>query len=339
MEFLPWSRKTLNNALSRYQTEKKFSILDIELGGSCNFRCVYCDTPKYQSKIQYNLTQIEDIIVQGNIEWLFVCGLGEPTVGNNLQDFKALLFLCKKHNIKCSAFSNIAAFDDDLFDYVQSNILYPLFKLDSFEIECIQNIYGVSEVLASKNVYNAQKICRYVNFDGEYTNVCASIVPSTMNQNQLENLVDWCYDNNIFPLIGDLEDAGKGQNTYNSLKVSDERLSKLKSHIFVKTNEDYRIPICPSVLFGIHISFDGYVVLDQTTGLSCHWFWLTEPQIYKLIRLESNSYEIISKKIIEYREKQKLETKNNCIERDPLIFGGCGGDIVELLSFYLENMC
>ena len=56
---------------------------------------------------------------------------------------------------------------------------------------------------------------------------------------------------NIFPLIGDLEDSGKGQNVYKKLKLSNEQLKIIKKEL----SNDYKIPICPSVLFGILFFF------------------------------------------------------------------------------------
>ena len=44
-EYLPWAQSTLEKALKKY-TRGIFSILDVELGGECNYHCVYCDSPR-----------------------------------------------------------------------------------------------------------------------------------------------------------------------------------------------------------------------------------------------------------------------------------------------------
>ena len=38
--YYPWSSEVLYQALKRY-SENKYTILDIELGGACNFNCIY----------------------------------------------------------------------------------------------------------------------------------------------------------------------------------------------------------------------------------------------------------------------------------------------------------
>ncbi len=44
LEYLPWSKKVLAENLQIY-SEGRFLCLDIELGGECNYHCVYCDSP------------------------------------------------------------------------------------------------------------------------------------------------------------------------------------------------------------------------------------------------------------------------------------------------------
>jgi len=338
LEFKPWSRSTLDNALKKYQQDHILSILDIELGGACNFKCIYCDTPKYTQVISYSIEQIEQLVSESYIDWLFICGLGEPTVSRNRNDLIKILDICKKYSIGCSMFSNIEEFDSELFSYVKNGVLYPLFKLDSFSINKIMQIYGISRELAENQIHNILEMPKYVNIENGLTNICASIVPSSLNKNELKDLVKWCYDNSIFPLIGDLEDAGKGQELYGNLKVADNELQELKDYIKDTQGYDYEIPICPSVLFGLHIGHDGYVLVDEISGLSCHWFWLTEPKVMKLIKLEKQTFHDLSNIVINNRIKMRHKLMGLLENRQRLIFGGCGGDIVDLLTYYLTKM-
>ena len=93
LEYLPWSVKVLSDCWKQYQESGMLNIIDIELGGACNFRCKYCDTPTYQKDIAYHLDDIETLILQGDVKWLFLCGLGEPTVGANMKDLKTLCLM------------------------------------------------------------------------------------------------------------------------------------------------------------------------------------------------------------------------------------------------------
>ena len=314
------------------------SILDIELGGACNMCCVYCDTPTRNRKIQYTFSDIQELICAGNISWLFICGLGEPTIADNICLLKQLLALCKDSGVKCCLFSNIVNFDKDLFSYIDSETLYPMFKLDSTDPDLLTSLYGVDRNVIDRHLNNVQEMCKHVICKDNYTNVCASIVPTKKNFNQVPELVQWCFNHNIFPLIGDLENAGQGQSIYDKLKVSENDLLLLKKQISEIISFDYEIPICPSVLFGIHINNTGCIIVDKLSGLSCHWFWLKEPQVEVLSHIGELPFDEISQRIIDNR-KSKIENVMQIMPSIPsLSFGGCGGNIKELLSFYINNL-
>lgn len=338
LEFLPWSKKLLRECLFRYKTQNVLSVLDVELGGACNFKCKYCDTPNYTQCIQFGLEEIEQLALDGKISWLYLCGLGEPTAGKNKQDFKILLRFCKKHGIKCSVFTNIAEFDDELFFYVEEQVLYPMFKYDSLKCETLCEIYNISRQLADKHLKNIERLSKLVVVKDGYTNICASIVPTNDNIEDLKDNILWCYEHNIFPLIGELEDAGKGQTEYYALKPSNAKLNELKEYINKVAGEQYDIPICPSTLFGLHVDHDGLIAVDAISGLSCHWFWLSEPKIDRLCMIKGHTFKELSDLVIGNRKGKISELHNILSQIKPLVFGGCGGDVVSLLNYYLTNL-
>ncbi|MBD5145458.1 MAG: radical SAM protein [Ruminococcus sp.] len=334
IEYFPWSKKILEESISSYKNGM-LPILDLELGGCCNLNCIYCDSPNRFKKFT-SMNKVKEFIQSGHFTWIFICGLGEPTFAENKAYLLDILELCKKHGVKCSMFTNLLDFDDKLFDYVIDDVLYVMFKLDSFEEEKIKKLYGNQKINFEQLQDNIQRLIQMTKENDGYTNVCASIVPTTLNFDELPKIISFCDRNNIFPLIGDLENSGKGQDVYLELKLSDDQLNKVK-HLF---NEDYAIPICPSVLCGIHILHDGTVALDQSTGLSCHWFWLTEPCVYKMKNIfEFSSYNEITDEIISYRYKRIPEVKKIVGGLDNLVFGGCGGDIKTLLEEYIKLHC
>lgn len=318
--------------------KKRLQLLDIELGGSCNFKCVYCDTPKYGYQIKYRIKDLEIFFDEGNPLLVYICGLGEPTANINRTYLIEVLELCRKYNVGCCIFTNLSVLDEELYMYIDEGILYPIFKLDSFSVDKIKKIYNISDELAYKQISNIDNISKHVKVKDGYTNIAASIVPSTLNISEINSLVTWCYKNNVFPLIGQLEDAGKGHNLFKSLEVNESMLADLKDYIFNCYGESYEIPICPSVLFGIHIDFEGDIIVDGVSGLSCHWFWLTEPHIERLGQFVGNSIDSISQMIIENRKIHAEEVKNIYQMQKELVFGGCGGDIKCLLDFYITNM-
>ena len=122
--------------------------------------------------------------------------------------------------------------------------------------------------------YNIEKICSHARLEDNATNICASIVPTQINKEQLPNIIDWCFSHNIFPLIGDLEDAGKGKALFDKLKIRETELQSLKNYIFEKHGEDYTIPICPSVLFGVHINHKGNINDKDLKNIIIHIIYI-----------------------------------------------------------------
>lgn len=330
IEYLPWSNKTLNIANYKYKNGH-FSILDIELGGMCNLNCIYCDSPD-RNKIFSSLERVNYMISTLQFDWIFICGLGEPTFSNNKNQLIRILEECKKHGIKCSIFTNLIEFDDVLYKYIYEDILYIMFKLDTFDPIKMKKIYRRDDI--DYNMLNTKinKLTSFVKVQDNCTNICASIVPTTLNYDELPKIIDFCLKHNIFPLLGDLENSGKGQDVYDILKLNDKQLKSIKS-LF----KDYIIPICPSVLYGIHILYNGSIAVDKETGLSCHWFWLEEPKIKILGDIKDyDNINDIEEDIKKYRLKNLDFVRKQILNIDSLIFGGCGGDIKYLLQSYIE---
>ena len=129
---------------------------------------------------------------------------------------------------------------------------------------------------------------------------------------------------NIFPLIGQLEDAGKGANVFNQLEVKDDNLLQLKDYISNEYGVDYHMPICPATISSVHITN------------SCPWFWLGEPKLRELGDIREKSYDEIVQNILAYRQEkfpQVLQIEKN-LSSYP--FGGCGGDAKQLLKTYIS---
>lgn len=337
LEYYPWSNQVVTEALSSYVLGK-LTILDIQLGGGCNFSCLYCDTPDRSIKSNVNVKWLKELLKVGQIKWIFICGLGEPTHHNNMDQLKSLLDLCQNYDVKCSMFTNLSLIDEEIKEHIRNGILHVLFKLDTLESkELACDLFGVhnlenyfDEVFHIKDLVKIDKGC---------TNISASIVPTQKNKSELVSIVNYCLDNGIYPLVGDLEDSGKSSELYEELKVSATDLMLIKEFIENEKHIKYHIPICPSVICGVHIDYKGRVIVDENTGLSCHWFWLKEPKIKVLMEnVYDISFEDVEKSIISYRNNQISNVRTALDTVDPMVFGGCGGDVKTLFSKYVEIM-
>lgn len=336
-EFLPWSKKTYNDVVSKYR-QGRLSVLDVQISGSCNYNCVYCDSPNRDQPCLIDFSHVENLINQelGLFNWVFVCGLGEPLWGKNKESLLKILSICENKDIKCSIFTNGSQIDDAILDYVKKGILFPLIKIDTFSVEKANDIYGTKEaektLRAIEQLFDISK-----NIDSEYCSVAASIVPTSENILEIPQIVKKCLKNNVFPLIGQLEYAGKSTgDNYNSLLLSKKELFELKETVNLQISDIYKVPICPSVIGGIHITNDGWISVDKRSGLSCSWFWLEEPHVVKLCDVNSLvSFKEADKLIIDYRNKvyQQMKSLSENIEEYP--FGGCGGNVRELALEYI----
>ncbi len=333
-EYAPWATEVLNRILSI--SSESLPILDLQFGGSCNLNCIYCDTPKYKYPCLLDLEAVEKIIFSnGNIQWVYVCGLGEPTVkGGNAYAFKKVLAMCKANSAKVSVFSNMVDLDDELLQYIDDGTLHVLFKLDSFKPAIMNYLYGVDRI--ETILRNYERLKEVIHIKDGTTNLGASIVPNAKNREEIYEIVDFCMEYGIYPLLGQLENAGKCASIFNELKVNDDELLALRQYIKDTYGADYKMPVCPATIAGIHITNTNRVIVDKRTGLSCGWFWLDEPEMIEIGNIVDMSPEDITSKIIAYRKSKFADVV--AIEKalTPNPFGGCGGDAKSLLRHYIN---
>ena len=336
-EFMPWSKATYETAISKYRAGR-FSILDVQISGKCNFNCIYCDSPDRNKPCDIDFKHLCKLVRQEPevYDWMYICGLGEPLWLENKTALMTLLALCRELNIKCTIFTNGSQMDEGVLDYIRDGVLFPIIKIDTFSLAASNEIYGTND--AKKTLSTIDKLFDIsAKTSGYYSTIAASIVPTTKNLNEILDIVRRCCDNNVFPLLGQLEYAGKAVVNYSKLLLSREVLVNLKTEIDFVLNEKYEVPICPSVIAGIHITNDGYVSVDQKSGLSCSWFWLETPQIVRLC--DVNAIDSLSKadtKIFKYRKSviNQMAVLSEQIEEYP--FGGCGGNVCDLAREYVR---
>lgn len=331
-EYTPWSKKVLKRILAN--SAATLPILDVQLGGACNLNCIYCDTPKYHSPCSLDIDSLERIIHNGNIEWVYTCGLGEPTAPGNIEAFKQILAICKREGAKVSVFSNIVNLDDELLSYIAEGTLNVLFKLDSFDKQKMAYLYGQDrgEII----LRNYQRLLEAIKISDGTTNLGASIVPTKTNCADVYQIIDFCMDKGVFPLLGQLENAGKCSSVFEEMELKEEELLSLRSYINQKYGVNYQIPVCPATISSMHITNTNNVMVDEKTGLSCAWFWLEDPKMITLGNIKEMSADEITKRIIDYRKSKFQEVVEIARKLESNPFGGCGGDAKTLLEQYIS---
>lgn len=332
MEYKPWEKKEVNDLVN--ESNKKLPILDIQLGGACNLSCIYCDTPKYGLPCSVNLSSIEKLMNEGEIKWVYVCGLGEPTAAANLGHLKQILEWCREKNIGLSMFSNMLNVDKELLDYIDDGTLHVLFKLDTFDKKKMNYLYGQDK--GDIILRNYQSIKEVIHCENGVTNLGASIVPTSVNYDELPLIIDYCMKNGIFPLIGQLEDAGSCSKIFKELQVKEQDLIKFRNYLSSTYGVDYEVPTCPATISSIHITNTNNIILDKKTGLSCPWFWLHEPQLQVIGNIQDMSYDEIVESILNYRTAKLSDVEEMEKNNELYPFGGCGGNVKRLLRTYIE---
>lgn len=333
LQYLPWSQHVLDACLEAYK-QGNFTILDLELGGSCNLHCLYCDSPNRKTKAIWSIKQIEILLSSGDAKWLFLCGLGEPFAMGNYKRFLDILKLCDKYSIKCSAFSNGIFIDDTIRQHVKEGTLSLLMKLDSLDPHVGNRIYG--KEVTNLILKNLESLAAIKNESKETTNIGVSIVPTKWNFKEIPNIVKYCMSIHVFPLIGQLEDAGQGHKAMLQIGLSDNEILKMREEVSEEIGEKYIIPTCPAVIAAVHIGHKGKVIVDQFTGLSCHWFWLKTPKTQTLTDLSScMGWNHCTKDILTYRAKRLSDIEKELSSLSQFPLGGCGGNARYLLERYV----
>lgn len=336
MQYRPWEEKETQEIISSV-SEGQLPILDIQLGGGCCNKCIYCDTPKYGEPCKVNLEAIYKLLDSGNIKGVYICGLGEPTHRENLEYLMQILAWCKEKNIWLSMFTNLMYLDDKLLDYIENGTLNILFKYDTNSEVLASMLYGQPDLTKIANYFkNIHKLEKVAHVKNGVTTIGASIVPTSRVYFEMPQIIDYCLKKGFFPLIGQLESAGTCSREYEDLKLTDEQLMKIRNSMLEKYGINYEMPTCPATISGIHITNRNKVILDKRTGLSCPWFWLDEPQLEVIGDINNMSYDEIVKRIQEYRDSVYEEV---CHMRDNIElypFGGCGGNVKSLLKTYTE---
>ncbi|MCL1902639.1 MAG: hypothetical protein FWG18_03375, partial [Alphaproteobacteria bacterium] len=198
----------------------------------------------------------------------------------------------------------------------------------------IKYLYGRN--VGPKLLQNYEKLADVIRVEDGKTNVAASIVPTTRNYQECFQIIDYCMKRGIFPLIGQLEDAGKGTGVFGELEVKDHDLLTLKNYIKEKHHIEYEIPTCPATMSGIHINTENKVIVDKKTGLSCSWFWRTDPEMTELADITKDSPKKIVANINKYRDERIPFVEKLARETQNAPFGGCGGNVKTLLNNYLD---
>lgn len=342
IEYLPWSKKVLDESL-KLQSAGKIPTLDIELTAKCSGACcIYCDSKPsvcvHEQDGEIDLLTAKRMILDAKshgLKWIYTCGLGEPLEDKKFWD---IIHLLRANDINLSMFSN-GVFIQDIYmaKELKENNVNIILKMDTFDESKFDAVLGKKDT--AKKIYSARDLLLQAGYGkkDKYTNLAFSIVPTSLSIDGIPEVISFCKKYGIFASIGELEQAGEviNNNLNDILAISPSEVAHLKAIADAYAEGNYMRPICPCIITGLHIDNLGNCVVDEDTGLNCKWFLLKEPRILKIGNIKQESITLLLENVNSYRKKC-FETKSALIKASGNVsytFGGCGGnpkDIIEL---------
>ncbi len=337
--YYPWSRRVLEDCINDW-VEKKLPTIDLELTAKCTqCSCIYCDSkPRVGRFDSRELTSVETIKLMKEakklgLKWLYVCGLGEPTEDTKLFE---LIEYSSDAGIDTSIFTNATLIDEEMAKFFHTHSVSLVVKLDTFDEQVFDKILGKRGM--AKRIYQAMEHLLNAGYaqrnKNNTTDLAFSIVPTKLSLSAIPNVVRIAKKHNIFPSIGELEFSGNANipKVYRELALSPEQTQYLKHAVDEILWPNYKRPICPAVLTGLHIDYIGNVVADQNTGLACKWFMLKEPTVHTIGDVRTDNLATLLEEVKDYQCTcfENPEKIKNC--QVDYTFGGCGGNPKEILG-------
>lgn len=357
--YRPWDSGLAKQSLQD-SWEGEFSILDLQLGSACNAHCRHCDSSCSSLHESANLDINEVVRLLGEMRqsrnyfspehqseplWCFICGLGEPTEPTeNLPKLLELLDRTAEIGVNFALFNNGLYWDEKLNKHLGGGRLSVQVQVMSNQVEKVAHFMGVSKDEANLQLRHREQIYEVAVQQWDHpqaangTNVCASIVPMRDNLDELPQLFYEAIMHNVYPLLGELEEAGYCTGKlYQQQKLTYTELANFRGWIRNKFDWYYQVPLCPATFGAIHIDNHNHLTVDRCTGAGCHWFDMSNPDPFDLGDFRNYSYREIANLILDYRVEHIEKVRSAQTDYPEMVFGGCGGNARPLLRQYLES--
>ncbi len=340
--YAPWAAENLRLTLDAYK-KRQMRVVYMELGAKCTMcSCLYCDSPESSTFIGDELSvdatlHIIDQVCRKGLQWLFVCGLGEPSEDPRLLP---ILRHLKIRKVKLSMFTNGLGFSPHDLDALIKSDIHLLLKLDTFDGDLFDRILGrpgVSDAVYSFLTEIQNRGFPKTTSQGE-TNLAFSIVPTALNVDSIPDVIRYCKTHSIYPAIGEMEPLGNAALNHDILGLAKDRLHALHADVSEILGYSYRRPLCPGILVDFRIDNLGRCLVDRETGLACGWFLEERHDPIVLGNLIEDNIEIIQDRAYKYRCCRVQDTLELLKRRKPVIASGGGSRPAEWYRLYEQLM-
>jgi|GEM_PF-1759669 MoaA/NifB/PqqE/SkfB family radical SAM enzyme len=336
--FYPWSDRVTNQYLKDY-ADNKIPVLDLDLSNRCNLgSCIYCDSQiNIHNKDEFTFEELKTVVLQCkefDLKSVYICGIGEPTDDDK---FFPLIELLRDKEINCTIFTN-GTFSTEKVRLLKDCNVNLILKMDTFKASSFNRILGKPET--AEHIYKTLEVLLNSGYgtvnEFNETDLAFSIVPTKWTYKDIPEVVKFCVKNNIFPSIGELEYSGRAKDIYDDFYLNRNELENLKSTVESIVGHAYQRPICPAIVTGIHINNSGKVIVHRQTGLGCHWFLLSEPDMVEIGDIRIHTVEELNKNLRKFRREHFNQESLKIESKVPNVFGGCGGKLEAILDKYVE---
>jgi len=338
-EYGPLSRRAFKETAAAF-SDGRITAFEMDAGAGCSHcvksggGCIYCDSKvgkpnEGELDLSQTLSVLDQIAAIGG-KRLYICGIGEP-----LEDggFWGIAEYAKKNGIALSVFTNGLAITPDVAKRLHDLGVCVIVKCDSMNETTFDMLLGHEGTAtrihdAIRNLANAGYGTRAST--GE-TDLALSVVPTTLNLRDIPDVVRFSMDIGAFPLIAELECAGRAKERFKELQPSKEQLLELKREVEAIWGPYEGAPACPAS-FGLHVSDTGEVVADKRTGFACKWPWLGEIETVSFGNIKTSPLSEIAKDVWGFQTEKEKEIRLLGKIQPEQVFGGCSGKLAPLLG-------
>ena len=233
------SKIPILKGLERTKEEKKLALdrnqpllLSMYLDTACNLGCVFCflDSGKSHRNKQLSLEEYKDLIQQGKelgVRSTLFFGAGEPLLDKKLFP---LVEYSNKLGLYSVMFTNASLVTKEIAERKKDLDLSVVTSIKSRNPQTLEELTNV-EGSAEKIYRGFQHLLDVGLNETEPTRLGMDILLCKQVYDEVPELIRYCVDNNIHPMVESLLWKGRAVKNHDKLELSDEQKQKLSERL------------------------------------------------------------------------------------------------------------
>jgi radical SAM protein with 4Fe4S-binding SPASM domain len=249
------SKIPILKGLERTEEEKRLALarnqpllLSLYLDTACNLDCIFCflDSGKSHKAEQLSLEEYKDLIQQGKdlgIKSTLFFGAGEPLLDKKLFP---LIEYSNELGLYSVMFTNASLVTEDIARRIKGLDLSVVTSIKSRNPQTLEELTNVRG--SAEKIYRGFQYLLDVGLnETEPTRLGMDILLCQQVYDEVPELIRYCIDNNIHPMVESLLWMGRAVKNHDKLELSNEQKQKLSERLRIEFPE----------LLGERAYFDG----------------------------------------------------------------------------------